>query len=75
MALRQIMLGKKIEQKKSELEELRAKDADFQIREEELEKAIDEAETEEEQKVVEEEVEKFDAEKNAHEESKVKLDS
>lgn len=75
MALRQIMLGKKIEQKKSELEELRAKDADFQIREEELEKAIDEAETEEEQKVVEEEVEKFDAEKNAHEESKVKLES
>lgn len=75
MALRQIMLGKKIEQKKSELEELRAKDADFQIREEELEKAIDEAETEEEQKVVEEEVEKFDAEKNAHEESEVKLES
>ena len=75
MALRQIMLGKKIEQKKSELEELRAKDADFQIREEELEKAIDEAETEEEQKVVEEEVEKFDAEKNAHEESKEKLES
>ena len=75
MALRQIMLGKKIEQKKSELEELRAKDADFQTREEELEKAIDEAQTEEEQKVVEEEVEKFDAEKNAHEESKVKLES
>lgn len=75
MALRQIMLGKKIEQKRKELEELRAKDADFQIREEELEKAIDEAETEEEQKVVEEEVEKFDAEKNAHEESKVKLES
>lgn len=40
MALRQIMLGKKIEQKKSEFEELRAKDADFQIREEELEKAM-----------------------------------
>ena len=75
MALRQIMLGKKIEQKRKELEELRAKDADFQTREEELEKAIDEAETEEEQKVVEEEVEKFDAEKNAHEESKVKLES
>lgn len=75
MALRQIMLGKKIEQKKSELEELRAKDADFQIREEELEKAIDEAETEEEQKVVEEEIEKFDAEKNTHEESKLKLES
>lgn len=75
MALRQIMLGKKIEQKRKELEELREKDADFQTREEELEKAIDEAQTEEEQKVVEEEVEKFDAEKNAHEESKVKLES
>ena len=75
MALRQIMLGKKIEQKRKELEELREKDADFQTREEELEKAIDEAQTEEEQKVVEEEVEKFDAEKTAHEESKAKLES
>lgn len=75
MALRQIMLGKKIEQKRKELEELREKDADFQTREEELEKAIDEAQTEEEQKVVEEEVEKFDVEKTAHEESKVRLES
>lgn len=75
MALRQIMLGKKIEQKKSELEELRKKDADFQTREEELEKAIDEAQTEEEQKVVEEEVEKFETEKTAHGESKVRLES
>lgn len=75
MALRQIMLGKKIEQKKNELEGLRAKDADFQIREEELEKAIDEAQTEEEQKAVEEEVEKFETEKTAHEESKVRLES
>lgn len=74
MALKQIMLKKQIERKKTELEELRAKDTDFQTREEELEKAIEEAQSEEEQKVVEEEVEKFDTEKAAHEEAKTKLE-
>ena len=40
----------------------------------ETEKAIEEAQSEEEQKVVEEEVEKFDTEKAAHEEAKTKLE-
>ena len=75
MALKQIMLSRKIEQKKNELTALREKDADFQTREEDLEKAIEEAQTEEEQKVVEEEVEKFDAEKTEHDEAKAKLES
>lgn len=75
MALKQIMLRKQIERKKTELEGLREKDADFQTREEELEKAIDEAQTDEEQKTVEDEVEEFDGEKTAHEEAKAKLEA
>lgn len=75
MALRQIMLRKQIERKKAELEELRNKDADFQTREVDLEKAIEEAQTDEDQKSVEEEIEKFDGEKTAHDEAKVKLET
>lgn len=75
MALRQIMLSRKIEQKKQELAALREKDADFKTREDSLTKAIEEAQTEEEQKAVEEEVEKFDAEKTAHDEAKEKLET
>lgn len=75
MALRQIMLRKQIERKKAELEELRNKDADFQTREVDLEKAIEEAQTDEDQKSVEEEIEKFDGEKTAHDEAKVKLEA
>ena len=75
MALRQIMLSRKIEQKKQELAALREKDADFQTREDSLTKAIEEAQTEEEQKAVEEEVEKFDAEKTAHDGAKEKLET
>ena len=74
MALKQIMLSRKIEQKKQELAALREKDADFQTREDALTQAIEEAQTEEEQKTVEEEVEKFDTEKTAHDESKEKLE-
>lgn len=70
MALKQIMLSRKIEQKKEELRSLMEKDSAFQTREAELEQAIAEASTEEEQKVVEEEVDAFDSEKTAHEEAK-----
>ncbi len=75
MALKQIMLSRKIEQKKQELAALREKDADFQTREDSLTKAIEEAQTEEEQKTVEEEVDKFDADKTAHDEAKAKLEA
>ena len=75
MALRQIMLSRKIEQKKNELESLREKDKEFQKREEELEQAIEEAKTDEEQKVVEEEVNQYDEDKKAHDESKAKLET
>lgn len=70
MALKQIMLSRKIEQKKEELRSLMEKDSAFQTREAEIEQAIAEAITEEEQKAVEEEVNTFDSEKTAHEEAK-----
>lgn len=75
MALKTIMLRRSIDKKKAELEQLRAKDQEFQTREAELEKAIGEAETEEEEKVLTEEVEKFDAEKTEHEQSKQALET
>ena len=69
MALKTIMLRRSIDLKKKQLEELRAKDKDFETREKELETAIGEAEDEEAQKAVSEEVEKFDTEKKAHEDA------
>ena len=62
MALKALMLRKKIDDKKKELEALRASN-NFEQREAELEKAIEEAETDEEKAAVEEEVAKFETEK------------
>lgn len=73
MALKTIMLRHGIERKKQQLEELRKKDADFDTREAELEAAIKEANTEEEQTAVGEAVEEFDTEKQAHENAKKTL--
>ena len=75
MALKILMLKRNIDSKKSELEELRKKDENFSVREAELEQAIEEAQTEEEQSLVSEEVEKFETEKQEHEESKSKLEN
>lgn len=74
MALKALMLRKKIDTKRKELEALRSKDEDFNRREAELETAIDEAETDEESAAVTEEVEKFEAEKAEHEEAKAGLE-
>ncbi len=63
MALRALMLGKKLGAAKKSLEEARAKIEAFATREAELETAINEAETDEEKAAVEEEVAKFDAER------------
>lgn len=73
MALKAIMLRNRIDKKMSELEELRKKDEEFLNREAELEAAINEAVTEEEQQVVNEQVDAFDAEKTEHEEAKTRL--
>ena len=73
MALKAIMLRSKIDKKRSELNALLEKDADFEAREAELEQAIEEAQTDEEQQTVSEQVEAFETEKTEHEESKAKL--
>ena len=75
MALRQIMLRMQIDKKKSDLEVLRSKDAEFETREKELETAIGEANTEEEQKAVEEAVNQYDQEKTAHDNAKAQLET
>ena len=75
MALKTMMLRRSIEKKKEELEQLCAKDADFSAREAELETAISEAETEEQEVAVAEEVDKYDTEKKAHEDAKIALSS
>ena len=62
MALRALMLRKKIDDLKKQLEELRSSN-NFEEREAELTKAIEEASTDEEKQVVEEEVTKFEEEK------------
>lgn len=62
MALKQLMLRKKITSKQTILEEVRTALTGFQTREAELERAIEEASTEEEEKVVEESVEELEKE-------------
>ena len=70
MALKILMLRSKMDRLNKELETLREKDAEFAAREAELEQAVNEAATEEEEKVVAENVERFEAEKQAHDERK-----
>lgn len=74
MALKALMLRKKLNDAKKELEALRKKSEEFQTREEELTQSIEEAETEEEQATVEEAVEAFETEKKEHEEAVGALD-
>lgn len=74
MALKILMLRSKMERLNKELETLREKDAEFATREAELEQAVNEAATEEEEKVVAENVEQFEAEKQAHDERKSALE-
>ncbi len=73
--LRQLMISKKIEQRKAELAELQAKEEDLKTREAELEQALDEAKTDEELNAVEEEVSKLEDEKKGLDEKKSQLES
>lgn len=73
MALKAIMIAKKLEMKRAAFDELVAKDAEFETRSAEIEKAIGEAKTEDEQKAVEEALEKYTDEETAHNEEKEKL--
>lgn len=74
MALKALLLAKKIADAKTELEALRAKDAEFETREAELAAAIEEASTEEEQSAVEEMANTYDSEHEAHETAKSSLE-
>ncbi len=85
MALRQLILRKKIEAAKAQLETLRAKDADFltrktglETREAELEAAVDEVKDDtpdEEKAAVEESVTAFEADKAAYDEEQAGHDT
>jgi len=72
--LRQLMLSKKIEQRKASLQELIDQEEKLKTREAELEQALDEAETDEEVNAVEEEVIKLEKEKKELDEEKSKLE-
>lgn len=74
MALKTLMLRKKIDDKKKMLAELRSKDEDFRKRETELETAIGEAQTDEERDEVEKLIGEFEEEKKTHTEEKVNLE-
>lgn len=74
MALRALMLKRKIDDAKKKLEDLRSKDADFDTREAELEASIEEAQTDEEKAAVEDEIAKFEEEKEQHESEKTALE-
>ena len=75
MALRALVLGKKIQTKRAELDKLNEAKAELEKRSAELEQAIDEAETEEDQKTVEEEAEKLETEIAENETARTSLEA
>lgn len=74
MALKALLLRKRIDAKKKELEKLREKDAEFTTRQSQLEKAIEETETDEQRGEVEEMVTAFEGEQAEHEKAKGDLE-
>lgn len=74
MALKALMLKRKIDLARKALEELRAKDADFAKREAELEASIAEVQTDEERAAVDEAVNAYEAEKAEHDAAAGKLE-
>ena len=66
MALKVLLLRKQKENKEKELTALRAKDAEFETRETELTKAIDEVENDEQRAAIEEMVTAFETERDQH---------
>lgn len=74
MALKVLMLRKKLNDANKALEALKEKDAELVTREAELEKSIEEAQTDEERSVVEEAITTYESDKAAHEEAKGNLE-
>lgn len=75
MALRALVLGKKIQTKRTELDKLNEVKAELEKRSAELEQAIEEAETEEDQQTVEEEAEKLETEISENETARTSLEA
>ena len=75
MALKALMLRRRIDLKKKELEGLRTKLAGFATRETELETAISEVETDEQRNAVEEEISAFEQERDEVQQSADQLES
>lgn len=74
MALKVLMLRKRLNDANKALEALRAKDAEFETREADLAKSIEEVESDEERSAVDEAITEFEAEKQTHEEAKGELE-
>ena len=77
MALKALLLKKRLDEKRKALETLRAKDADFVTRESELAKAIEEMteeNTQEDREAVEGEIAEYETQKAAHEDAKAELE-
>lgn len=74
MALRQLMLSKKIEQRKELLADLEKQETDLLTREKDLEASVDEAKTDEETAAIEEEADKIETDKKELAEKKSKLE-
>ena len=74
MALKALMLKKKIDTRRKALDELLKKDADFDKRSAELQRSINEAETDEEMEVVREAVDSYEKEKADHDQEKTDLE-
>lgn len=72
--LKQLMISKKIEQRKAVLAELEEQEQGLKTRSDELEAAIEEAETDEELAVVEEETTKLEKEQGELKEKKTRLE-
>ncbi|MBH0174718.1 phage major capsid protein [Fictibacillus sp. 23RED33] len=75
MSLKQLMLGKKIEQRKSTLADLMIKEEGFATRSKELENALSEAKTDEEINTVEESITTLENEQKDVDEKKSTLES
>ena len=74
MALKALMLKRRLDLAQKALADLRAKDADFEKREAELEASIAEVQTDEERAAVDEAVTAFEAEKAEHDTAACKLE-
>ena len=74
MALKALLLKKRIDAKKKELEALRAKTEELEKRQGELAKAIEETETDEQRSEVEEMVTAFEGEKGQHDKAVADLE-